>query len=216
MGAARIASELGVRYLLEGTVQCDRSRLRIATRLIDPSTDDRIWSERFEGSLDDVFAIQERIARSIVESLEVRLSEEEEQRIGDGSIEEVIAWRCLVQGRQEALRWRQDSIDRAVKLLREGVDLVGDSVRLHAALGMTYLQHREAAIDLGDEPLERAERCARKVFEIDRSAPAGAPAARLDPLRAWRHSGGGAYVSGALSRPSRTIPTPSACSPTAI
>ena len=169
----RIARELGVRHLLEGTVHCDRSQLRISTRLIDPSTDDRIWSERYEGTLEEVFTFQERIARSIVESLDVRLSNEEDRRIGERSIDELIAWRCLIQARQEALRWRRDSIDHAVRLLGEGLAVVGDSARLHAALGMAHLQYREAAVDLSDEPLKRAERCAGKVFELDPKESAG-------------------------------------------
>ena len=190
----RIARELGVRHLLEGTVRCDRSQLRISTRLIDPSTDDRIWSERFEGSLEDVFAIQERIARSLADSLEVPLSDEEDRRIGDRSVDEVIAWRCLIQARQEALRWRRDSIDHAVRLLGEGLAVVGDSVRLHAALGMAHLQYREAAVDLSDEPLEHAERCARRVFELDPEASAG------HLLLGWTH-----YARGRIQEAVREL-----------
>jgi TolB-like protein len=69
-----IARELGVRYILEGSVRRAGDRLRITAELIDAVTDDHLWGDKFDGSVEDVFAIQERLARVIVNALELRLT----------------------------------------------------------------------------------------------------------------------------------------------
>ena len=78
-------------------------------------------------------------------------------------------------------RWRKDAIDQAIQLLRNGLALVRDSARLHAALGVAYLQYREAGIDFGEGPLLEAEACARRVFELEPASAGGLQ------LRGWIH-----------------------------
>lgn len=177
--ARSIARQLRVNYLLEGTVRAQAGGLRLSARLIDPLRDDRLWSERFTGTVEDVFTIQERIARRIVEALELELSAEENRRLSGRPPDDMVAWQCLLQARQESLRWRKDSIDRAVALLERGLDSVGDNSELLAALGRTYLQYREAGLELGEGPLRHAEDCARRVFELDPDSAAGRQ------LRGW-------------------------------
>jgi non-specific serine/threonine protein kinase len=85
--------------------------------------------------------------------------------------------------RQQRWRWRKDAIDQAIQLLRNGLALVGDNARLLAALGVAYLQYREAGIDFGETPLAAADRCMRKVFELELEPES---AAGLQ-LRGWIH-----------------------------
>ena len=180
-----IARELGVQYILEGTVQRAGDRLRITAQLIDAAADDHLWADKYDGSLEDVFAIQERLARVIVEALELRLSADEDRRLADRPIVNLHAYECYLQARQEAWRWRSDAIDHAIQLLLNGLALVGDNARLYAALGHAYLQYREAGIDFGERRLDEAEACARKVFALE---PASASALQL---RGWiRYSRG--------------------------
>ncbi len=168
-----IGRELGVTRLVEGTVRHDGQRIRVAARLVDAASDDRVWSHSYEGSLDQLFAIQERIAREVVDSLHLQLPAD----AGSADIErpatDVAAWQCLVQARQAALRWRKDSIDQAVELLRSGLSRSGDDARLHAALGRTYLHYREAGIDLSEALLEQAQSCADKAFALQPGMAAG-------------------------------------------
>ena len=171
--ARSIGRRLEVGYLLEGTVREDLSRLKVSARLIDPQRDDRVWAGEYGGTVDDVFGIQEQIARRIVEALEVRLSVEEEGRLSALSARNPMAWQCVQQARQEAFRWRRDAIDHAVQLLTNGLATVGDDAYLYAALGRVHLQYREAGIDLGPEPLEQAERCVAKVFELEPDSAPG-------------------------------------------
>ena len=176
-----IARELGVRYILEGSVRRAGDRLRVTAELIDAATDDHLWADKFDGSVEDVFAIQERLARVIVHALELRLTADEERRLADRPFADVHAYQCYLQARHEAWRWRGDAIDHAIQLLRNGLALIGDNARLYAALGHAYLQYREAGIDVGEHPLQEAEACAVKVFALEPASPS----AFL--LRGWIH-----------------------------
>ena len=176
-----IAAELGVRCLLEGSVRRAGNRLRITAQLIDASTDDHVWADTYDGTLEDVFAIQERLARVIVEALQVRLTADEEERLAERSIHDLAAYECYLRARQEGWRWRKDAIDRAVHLLRDALAIIGDNARLYAALGLAYLQYREAGIDFGDRPLVEAEKCAQKVFALGEASGSGLQ------LRGWIH-----------------------------
>ena len=176
-----IARALGARYLLEGSVRRVGDRLRITARLVDGPGDNLLWADTWDGSLEDVFAMQERLARAIVDALEVQLSADEDRRLADRPIDNLHAYECYVRARQEAWRWRKDAIDHAIQLLRNGLALVGDNARLHAALGHAFLQYREAGIDVTDAPVDHAETCVRKVFSLD---PGSAPGFQL---RGWIH-----------------------------
>jgi TolB-like protein/Flp pilus assembly protein TadD len=176
-----IAGELGVRYVLEGSVRRAGKRLRITAQLIDAGKDDHLWAETCDGTLGDVFAIQERFARRIVGALELRLTADEERRLAEHPIDDLRAYECYLRARHEGWRWRKDAIDHAVQLLHNGLEVVGDNASLHAALGLAYLQYREAGLDFGEAPLLAAESCAQRVFEL---APACAPGLRL---RGWIH-----------------------------
>jgi len=177
--SSQIGQLLGARYLLAGSVRVAGGRLRVAAQLIDAGTDTQLWAEAQEGPLGEVFAIQERLARRIVAALEVRLSAEESGRLGARSIDDLAAYECYLRARQELWRWRADSIERAVRLLRQALAIIGPNARLYAALGVAYLQYREAGIDLGAAPLRRASECVRRLLELE-----GESAAALR-LRGW-------------------------------
>ena len=168
-----IARELGVRYILQGSVRRAGKQLRIGAQLIDAIRDDHLWAESYDGTLEDVFTIQERLARVIVGALELRLTHDEQQRLAERPIRDVQAYECYLRARHEAWRWRPDAIGRAIQLLHNGLAIVGDNARLYAALGHAHLQYREAGIDLGEQALDEATRCADKVFALEPGSASG-------------------------------------------
>ncbi len=176
-----IARELGVRYLLEGSVRRAGNRLRITAQLVDTSSDAHVWADNYDGTIEDVFAIQERLARVIVDALKLRLTADEDRRLAERPSRNVHAYECYLQARQEGWRWRKDAIDHAIQLLRNGLAAVGDDVRLYATMGFAFLQDREAGIDFGERPLLEAESCARKVFALESGSASGLR------LRGWIH-----------------------------
>jgi TolB-like protein len=171
-----IGRELDVRYVVEGAVRRAGAQLRVSARLIDAATDEHLWADKYDGGIEDVFAIQERLARTIVEALRIRLSAREGARLGERPITDLHAYECYLRARYEAFRWRRDAIDRAVQLLHDGLQIVGDNAALSAALGRTHLQYREAGIDFSERPLENAERHARRLQAL---SPASAAALQL-------------------------------------
>lgn len=78
---AQVAEELGVRYVLEGSVQRAGDRLRINAQLIDALTGGHVWADQFDGSLADIFALQDKVTRNSADALAVRLSAPEEASI---------------------------------------------------------------------------------------------------------------------------------------
>ena len=174
-----IAHELGVRYLLQGSVRRAGQQLRISAQLIDARSDVHLWAENYDGTVEDVLAIQERLARLIVAALQLRLTDEEQRRLSEHPIRDHRAYECYLRARHEALRWQREAIDHAIRLLHNGLAIVGDNATLYAALGHAYLHYREAGIDLGERPLNEAEKCARRVRAIDPGSAAG------PRLRGW-------------------------------
>jgi non-specific serine/threonine protein kinase len=139
------------------------NRIRITAQLVDAHTDAHVWAEKFDGGVEDLFAIQERIARVVVSALQLHLSADEDRRLGERGIENIHAYECYLRARQQGWRWRKDAIDQAIQLLRNGLAIVGDNARLYAALGVAHLQYRDAGIDFGEGPIVEAEACASRV-----------------------------------------------------
>jgi adenylate cyclase len=112
-----IARELKVSHVVAGSVRRAGIALRVTTELVDASNDEPIWSEKYSGTVEDVFGIQEEIARKIVAALEVRLTVRETNAVGERPIENVVAYDCYLRARQEMDAWLPGSLDRAAKLV---------------------------------------------------------------------------------------------------
>ena len=96
----RIAADLGVRYLLEGSVRKAGNRIRITGQLIEGANGGHIWADRFDRDLTDIFAIQDEITRSIVDELKVHLLPDECSQIGQAPTSNVEAYNLYLKGRQ--------------------------------------------------------------------------------------------------------------------
>ncbi len=174
-----VATELGVRYLVEGSVRWSGRRFRVSATLIDAHVDVQRWAESFEGSLEDAFLVQQEIARRIVAALELQLSPDEANHLHDLPLRSMAAYECYLHARHDMWRWNRDSIDNAVRLLHEAISLEGEHPRLYAALGVAHLQYREAGIDLTDVPLSEANKCVTRLLALDEHSASGRQ------LRGW-------------------------------
>jgi serine/threonine-protein kinase len=167
-----IARELDVRYLLEGSVRRAGSALRVSAQLVDTVADAVLWSERFDGSLDDVFAIQERIASSIVNALRLRLSPEEERGIRERPIADLRAYDCYLRARHELWRFTRDGAERAIALLEHGLEVAGDNARILGTLGVAHSLLASLGVDAAENGA-RAVRFAQAAFALDPESPQG-------------------------------------------
>jgi serine/threonine-protein kinase len=167
-----VARELDVRYLLEGSLRRSGNALRVTAQLVDTASDINLWAERFDGTLDDVFAIQERIARSIVNALRVRLSPEEERGMQQRPIEDLRAYECYLRGRHAMWSFTREGDERAIALLNRGLDLAGDNALIFGTLGMAHSFLASFGVDAAANGA-RAVHYAQAAFALDTDSPQG-------------------------------------------
>jgi len=165
-----IAHELNVQYVLEGSVRKAGNNLRITAQLIDAAHDVHLWAEKYSGTLDDVFDIQERVSRSIVASLRVTLSPEIDGRISERPIPNVHAYECYLRAKRDVESFTEQGLTRALRNLEKGLEIIGENALLYAGQGYVYWQYVNLGLGQADY-LEKAEGCVQKAFALDPESP---------------------------------------------
>jgi serine/threonine protein kinase len=178
-----IAQEVNVRYVLEGTVRRAGNNVRITAQLIEAATDTHLWAERYSGSLEDIFELQERLARHIVEALKVTLNADEDQRLAARQIPDARAFDCYLRARQAMYGWTQAGLDRALELTSQAVEITGPNAVLYATLGEIHFWYRDTGIRTDEQTLQSAGSWAAKALEL---APDCARAFQVKGLIEWK------------------------------
>jgi len=168
-----VASELGVRHVLSGSVRKSGNSVRITAQLVDPVKDEHLWAEKYSGTLEDIFDIQEQISRRIVDALKMRLSPGEDRKLAERPIDNVKALECYQRSRQEMYKFTREGLDQALVLIDTALGIVGDNELLYAAKGSVHWQYVNAAIRANERDIEQAEECVRRVFALNADSPAG-------------------------------------------
>lgn len=119
----QVARELGVRYVLEGSVRKAGNRVRIAGQLIDSATGAHMWADRFDGTLDDVFEFQDRVAGGVVGAIEPRLRRVEAERAGRKPTESLDAYDLQLRAQAQAYMRTREALAESVRLARLAVEL---------------------------------------------------------------------------------------------
>ncbi|MGA2262788.1 MAG: hypothetical protein ABSH28_15305, partial [Acidobacteriota bacterium] len=162
-----IARELNVRYVLEGSVRRAGNSLRITAQLIDAASDAHLWAEKYGGTLDDVFAIQERVSGSIVDALRLALTADEKQRLTGRLIPDFRAFDLYLRAHQEAYRVTESALDHATQLARQALEIVGPNALLFSLLAEIEFICHDQGIHRDEESLRRGEAWAKKALELD-------------------------------------------------
>jgi len=170
----RIGRELNVGYALEGGVRRAGSTLRITAQLIDLETDAHLWAEKYSGTVDDVFDLQERLSRQIVEALRITLTPPEEREIAARPIGDIRAFEYYQRARQEYYRYTTEGMAAARALAEHGLAAVGPNEALYGMLGTVYAWSPIVLLG-GDEEtmLQEAEACARRAFDLNPNSAQG-------------------------------------------
>jgi TolB-like protein/Flp pilus assembly protein TadD len=175
-GTTRTVSELGrelkVRYALSGSVRRAGNSLRITAELIDAATDSPKWAERFSGTMDDVFDVQERVAREIVKALGVTLSASEEKGLADRPIKDARAYEIYLRA-QALVRRYGSSLEQVEALLARAIAIEGATPPLRALRAYMWVTQMRAGMATGPEALDRAEAEARALIEVAPDAAYG-------------------------------------------
>jgi non-specific serine/threonine protein kinase len=159
-GVRALGEELGVGYVLEGSVRKAANSLRITAQLIDVSTDAPLWSDKYSGTMDDVFEVQERVSREIVKALGVRLTSEEARRLAERPIADPRAFELYLHARQQLRRY---DVATAVPLIEEAIRIEGETPPLVAMRAWATLWQVRLGMAPDQSPLDEAERVAQSL-----------------------------------------------------
>ncbi len=168
-----IGRELGVGYVLEGSVRKAGKSLRIAAQLIDATTDDHLWADKYSGTVDDVFDLQEKVSREIVRALDVTLTHDEDRRLADHPIEDARAFELYIQARQELRRWGGAATERGMQLLSQAIEIEGETPPLKALMARAKVIQVHSGTGGDTSPLDEAEAAARSLLSVPSDAHYG-------------------------------------------
>ncbi len=168
-----LGRELRVRYALSGSVRRAGNSLRITAELVEAATDAPVWAERFGGTMDDVFDVQERVAREIVKALDVTLTADEDRHLSQRPIEDPRAFELFLRARQEMRRYDTGSIERGEALVRQAIAIEGETPPLQALLAWGKVARVRAGLVRDHRGLEEATGVAEGIVRAAPEAPYG-------------------------------------------
>lgn len=172
-----VGRDLGVRYVLEGSVRKAAARVRITGQLIDAASGGHIWADRFESALDDIFALQDQMAQNVVGAIAPMLERAEIDRARRQPTENLNAYDCFLRGMAGWHGWTQASHDEALQHFYRAIEIDPDFGRPYALAAGCYLMRKSNGW-VGDRTAE--------IAETERLAKLGADLGRNDAVAlAW-------------------------------
>ncbi len=166
-----IGKELGVRYVLEGSVQKAGDQVRIVVQLVDTATDAHLWSERFDRPFTDIFALQDEIVRKIVTTLALQLTLQEQGWIVRKHTDNLEAYDSFLRGLEYFWRTTKEATAQARQLFEKAVALDPQYAEAYAWLGFTYYLEWGFRWSADPQNLERALALAQQALALDDSLP---------------------------------------------
>ncbi len=166
----QVARDLGVEYLVEGSVRRAGETLRVTVQLIDPATGHRLWAERYDRPFAEVFAIQDEIVGNIAGTLSVNIEQARAARTRGRPPESLDAYDCCLRANQGVLAFTMEGHAEAGDLFQKAVDL--DPGYAPAWAGLAMVHNKDACFLPGVDPLgsiDRARHCAEKALALDRT-----------------------------------------------
>jgi adenylate cyclase len=194
-----IGRDLGVRFVLEGSIRKAGNRVRITAQLIDAASGGHLWAERFDRDLTDIFATQDEVVEKIVGALSVKLTQGEAQRLGRRGTASVEAYETWLRARQCLTRSTREGVAQAKTMYRRAIEIDRNFPAAHAGLALALIA--DYVSDWAEDPaqaLDEAERWARRAVELNDQEPLSHMA--LGSVLLWRRD-----LDGALAECRRMI-----------
>jgi adenylate cyclase len=179
-----VAKQLGVNYVLEGSVRRGGERIRITAQLIDAASGSHLWAERYDRAVDDIFTVQDEITLVVATEMQVELTEGEQARLHYTTTSNVAAWSQWVKGLSH---YRQaptkEYYTAALACWQQALALDPASAALNGSLGyMHYMNARFGWWDDRQRALEKARGYVERALELDPDSPDGHTASSLTLL----------------------------------
>ena len=172
----QVGRELGVRYVLEGSVRKAGARVRITAQLIDATNGAHLWADRFDGSLEDVFELQDQVASGVIGAIEPRLRQSEIERATRKPTESLDAYDLYLRALALRDTHTDESVREAIALLKRALAIDPNYVPAKAAIGWSRVHQRSH----GRSPISEAE-----VAEAVALAREALEAGKDDPDALW-------------------------------
>ncbi len=164
----QVGRELGVRHVLEGSVQRAEDRIRVTTQLVDAATGSQVWAERYDRELKDIFAVQDEITRKVVNELAVKIAWGEMWRLESQGTDNYEAFDYYMQSDKYFLRLDKEANARARELLLKAIELDPKYARAMAIVGWTHLFDAQFGwVKNPAQSLKQAEEWAQRALAID-------------------------------------------------
>jgi adenylate cyclase len=165
-----VGQELGIRYVLEGSVQKAGAKVRVNAQLIDAATGYHIWSERYDRELKDIFAIQDVIVQSIVGKLAVKIDEAERKRVMHKRTESLEAYDYLLRGMEYLRPKKCSEFRKARQMFEKAIELDPDFASAYVGLGRTHqAQSSYGCTEFPTQALQQAKDLALKALSLEES-----------------------------------------------
>ena len=165
---ADIGRRLNARYLLDGSVRRAGNHVRVGVELTEAKTGRLVWSETYDAEVDDLFAMQDNIAKRVVGAAAVKLTRAEQERILTKPTNNLAAYEYVLRGREAFSQETRDDNDEASELFQRAIDLDPNYADAYAALGGShYMAVVSGWSEFREEELQRAEALALKAIALD-------------------------------------------------
>jgi TolB-like protein/Tfp pilus assembly protein PilF len=166
----KVGRELGVKYVLEGSVRKAGDKVRVTAQLVDAQTGNHIWAERYDRELKDIFVIQDDITKKIITALQVELTEGEQARIWSKGTANIEAYLLCIQGMEQIRRMNKDGTVRSRQMAEKAIALDPNYALAYRLLANTYAM--EVPLRLTKNPrqsIARATKLTQKALALDES-----------------------------------------------
>jgi len=169
VGVKQVAQELGVRYVLEGSVRKAANRVRITGQLIDTTTGAHIWADRFDGALDDIFDLQEQVASNVAGAIEPKLRQSEIERASRKPAASLTAYDFYLRALAQSYRYTEEGFAEAVALARQALAIDPSYAPAAAMVSVCrWMQRVQGWGALSADDVAEACRVARQALEAGR------------------------------------------------
>jgi TolB-like protein/class 3 adenylate cyclase/Tfp pilus assembly protein PilF len=167
-----VGRELGVRYVLEGSVRKVAGRIRVNAQLVATDSGTHLWAERFDEELTDIFVVQDRVIRRIVSALSIQLTPDQDEKLAAPATDNPEAYDEFLKGQSVFLRFTTDRYDEARRHFRRAIELDPNFARAYSALSVSYANEvLNGLAEDSDAALQQAMDMARTAVALDSSLP---------------------------------------------
>jgi adenylate cyclase len=168
----QVGRELGVRYVLEGSVRKAANRVRITAQLVDAITGAHLWADRIDGTFDDIFLLQDRVTENVVGAIAPKIEQAEIERTKYKPTESLDAYDCYLRAMLYFYQWTKESISEALRLFYRAIELDPAFASAHGLAAWCYVRRRFSGwMENPTQEMPELKRLALRASELAKDDP---------------------------------------------